>query len=94
MILHDWPDDHCIKILKNTMSAMTPGYSKILISDVVLPDKGAAVWPVQSDMTMMTVLAAMERSASQWKTLLERAGLKIIKIHEKVPESVVEAELA
>lgn len=94
MIFHDWPDDHCIKILNNTASAMIPGYSKILISDVVLPDKGTTSWPARSDLTMMTMLAAMERSASQWKTLLERAGLRITRIHEKVPESVIEAELA
>lgn len=94
MIFHDWPDEYCMRILENTTSAMTPGYSKIVISDVVLPDKGAAAWPTKSDMSMLTLLAAMERSESQWKTLLERAGLKIIKIHQNVPESVVEAELA
>ena len=94
MILHDWPDDHCVKILQNTASAMKPGYSKILISDVVLPDKGATAWPTESDFAMMSLLAAMERSASQWTNLLERAGLKVVKIHSSIPESVLEVELA
>jgi hypothetical protein len=94
MILHDWPDDHCLKILKNTASAMKPGYSKVLISDVVLPDKGATSWPTESDIGMMSLLSAMERNHSQWQSLLERAGLRIVKIWPGVPESVVEAELA
>jgi hypothetical protein len=59
---------------------MKAGYSKILISDVVLPDKGATSWPTESDIMMMSLLSAMERSASQWQNLLERAGLKIVKI--------------
>ncbi len=94
MIFHDWPDEHCLKILKNTSSAMKRNYSKLLISDVVLPDKGATSWPTESDFAMMSLLAAMERSESQWHSLLERAGMKIVKIWPGVPESVVEAELA
>lgn len=93
MILHDWPDEYCLKILKNTASAMNSG-SKVLISDVVLPDKGATSWPTESDIGMMSLLSAMERSSSQWQSLLERAGLKIVKIFRGIPESVIEAELA
>jgi hypothetical protein len=36
----------------------------------------------------------MERSESQWHSLLEAAGLKIVKIYPGIPESVIEAELA
>ena len=94
MIYHDWPDAESVKILKNTTSAMEPGYSKILISDVVLPEKGVTSWQTESDFGMMSLLAAGERTESQWTGLLERAGLKLIKIHHGLPESVVEAELA
>jgi hypothetical protein len=34
-VLHDWPDEQCRKILKNLKDVMTPGYSRILISDCV-----------------------------------------------------------
>lgn len=72
---------------------MAPGYSKILINDVVLPEKGAGRFPTQSDMTMLTLLAAMERTEAHWRTLLEKAGLKDIKIWYGDPESVIEAEV-
>lgn len=38
MILHDWPDDDCVKILSNLRDAMTPECSQILVNDAILPD--------------------------------------------------------
>jgi 6-hydroxytryprostatin B O-methyltransferase len=35
-ILHDWPDDYAVKILKNLVPALRPG-SRIIISDSVIP---------------------------------------------------------
>ena len=94
MIFHDWPDEQCVDILKNVVSAMKPGYSKVLVSDVVLPDKGATRFAAQSDIVMMCLLAGMERNETQWRQLFDRAGLKIIDIWRSTPESVIEAELA
>jgi hypothetical protein len=34
-VLHDWPDAQCREILGNVKESMTPGYSRILISDCV-----------------------------------------------------------
>ncbi len=91
MIFHDWPDAQCIEILKNTVSAMEPGYSKVLINDMVLPDVGATRYATQSDINMMALLGAMERSEDQWRRLLKLAGLEVVKIWPGVPESVIEA---
>lgn len=73
---------------------MKPGYSKLLINDMVLPSKGATRYATQSDINMMSLFTASERSAADWERLLGLAGLKIVKIWPGVPESVIEAELA
>ena len=39
MILHDWPDDYCIRILRNHIPALKDG-AKILINDFCLPPFG------------------------------------------------------
>ncbi|KAK1457234.1 hypothetical protein CCUS01_01701 [Colletotrichum cuscutae] len=39
-IMHDWPDDVCKKILASLAEAMKPGYSKLLIFEVVIPPLG------------------------------------------------------
>jgi hypothetical protein len=37
-IIHDWPDSDCIRIMERIRDAMTPGYSRLLINDAILPD--------------------------------------------------------
>ncbi|CZS93310.1 related to O-methyltransferase [Rhynchosporium agropyri] len=79
-ICHDWPDKECLKFLGNTVKAMKPGYSRLLINDQVLPDVGAELHPVTLDMTMLTYFNAMERTERQWRTLLGSLGVEIVKI--------------
>ena len=47
---------------------MTPGYSKILINELVIPDENASLFTTRSDMNMMAMLAAMERSERNGET--------------------------
>ena len=86
-VLHDWPDDKCQIILSQLASAMTPGYSKIILNELVLPDQGCGLVAAQVDLTMMVCLAATERSESQWHEVVDGAGLKIEKIWTHLPES-------
>ena len=76
---------------------MTPGYSKILLNELVLPDQGCGIIPAQVDITMMACLAATERSERQWHGLVGSAGLKIEKIwtdaHAPEAESIIELAL-
>lgn len=74
-IMHDWPDDRCVKILKHLKDAMAEE-SMILVDEMVLPDTGASWKQAQKDIQMMAGLAAMERSESQWKDLVRKAGLR------------------
>ncbi|PKY07669.1 hypothetical protein P168DRAFT_316157 [Aspergillus campestris IBT 28561] len=39
--LKDWPDNLCHKVLDNVVSAMEPGYSKILLKENVIQETGA-----------------------------------------------------
>ena len=95
-ILHDWPDDKCIEILSHIASAMTKGYSKILLNEFVIPDQGASLIAAQLDITMMVMLAGVERTESQFKELVKASGLKIAHIWGDDPdtERVLELELA
>lgn len=77
------------------MAAMTPGYSKILINELVIPDENAGTFMTRSDFTMMTLLSAMERSETQWRDLLGFVGLKVIEIWtaELESERIIECVL-
>ncbi len=96
-ILHDWPDDKCRLILQNLKMAMKVGYSKILINDLVLPEKNCSSWSAATDINMMTILAGMERTRQQWIDLLESVDLEVVKFwsspYGSEEEAVIEAVL-
>jgi hypothetical protein len=78
---------------------MTPGYSKILIVDFVLPDVQAALLPAAMDIQMMSIGAGVERCEKEWRDLLCSIGLQITNIWHggskgfSGMESVIEATL-
>lgn len=94
-VLHDWPDELCRNILANTVAAMKPGYSKVLVNENVIPDTGA-YWETTSLDLIMMEIGSGERTEHQWHALLESAGLKIVKIWtaQRGVESLIECELA
>jgi hypothetical protein len=84
-IVHDHEDEAVRKILQNTISAMTED-SVILIDDMMLPEAGAPWRATQLDITMLTCLAAKERSVNEWYALLDSVDLKIVKIWKYTEE--------
>lgn len=94
-ILHDFSDAKCQEILKNVVGAMVPGYSKLILHELVLRDVGAALFPSLIDVNMMAVLSGMVRTERQWTTLLDSVGLEIWTIHicDDGTEGLIEAVL-
>ncbi|KAL8996395.1 MAG: hypothetical protein Q9169_004086 [Polycauliona sp. 2 TL-2023] len=94
-IHHDWDDTLSLKILRRTAEAMAPGYSKMIINDMIMPRRGASSVVTNQDFHMMAVCSSIERTEQMWRDLLYEAGLKIVKIWfaEGAVESVIEAML-
>jgi demethylsterigmatocystin 6-O-methyltransferase len=84
-IMHDYPDQKCLDILARQIAAMGPK-SAILIDEIVMPNTGASIMAVQFDITMMASLGAIERTESEWRKLLDKAGLRIVNIYRYDPE--------
>lgn len=93
---HDWPDADCLRIFAHIRVAMWPGYSKLLIYEVVLPARGATSLMTTLDLQLMNCVSGLERTEAHWARLLGEAGFKIVDIfrHPRAVESVIEAELA
>lgn len=94
-VLHDWSDDDCVRILEQLKPALKPGYSTVLINELVVPDRNAS-WPITSMDHLMLVLGAMrERTQADWEKILQRAGYQIQQIYayEMGSESLIEAKL-
>ncbi|ETN46267.1 uncharacterized protein HMPREF1541_00451 [Cyphellophora europaea CBS 101466] len=94
-IFHNWPTSVARLILKNTTTAMLPGYSKLLISETVLPDQNCPLTMAGLDWGMMYLHSGLERSEQQWRDLLAAEGLKVVCVHreEDGDSSIIEAML-
>ena len=95
-ILHDYPDDKCVEIVKRVKEAMVPGYSKFLLNEHVIPAMGANWEATYLDIYMMVMFSARERTVDDWRNLLEkRCGLKICNFWDPGHgvEAIIECEV-
>ena len=94
-ILHDWDDAHGVSILENLRPALLPGYSRVLLNEIVLSEEQPTLAATSMDMMMLAHLGVRERTEAEWKAIVEKAGLKFLNVYTYpgVAESVIEAEL-
>ncbi|KAL8828619.1 MAG: hypothetical protein Q9191_002478 [Dirinaria sp. TL-2023a] len=94
-VLHDWPDTACRVILRQTIVAMTRGYSRVVVVDAVLPDVDASLFAALLDVNMMT-LSGIERTERHWRDLLTSVGLSVeeMRMGQEGREGTIVAMLA
>lgn len=91
-IIHDWDDALGIKILKNLRSAMNEN-GKVLIIEMVIPEGNEPSPSKIMDLQMLIMEGGKERTAEEYKILMEAAGLKLTRvIPTKSPYSLVEGK--
>ncbi len=78
-IIHDWADAESIQILGNIRQAMNPE-GRVLIVETVIPDTNEPFVGKWLDLNMMVMTGGKERTASEYRALLERAGLELVRI--------------
>ncbi len=66
---------------------MTPGYSMLILNEMVLPNKGASLVATERDITMMVALAATERTEQQWRDMVGKVGLTVEGVWTDAPEA-------
>lgn len=90
-IIHDWDDEHAVKILQSVRSAMNEN-GKVLIVEMVVPEGNAPHPSKILDLQMLIGTGGKERTEEEYRKLLETAGLHLTRITAtRSPLSVVEA---
>ena len=59
---------------------MIPRYSRILIVNLILPDKNVPLRASELDMAMLFLHSGAQRSAREWTELVESTGMEVVKI--------------
>ncbi|XP_068664921.1 3'-hydroxy-N-methyl-(S)-coclaurine 4'-O-methyltransferase-like [Aristolochia californica] len=95
LVLHDWSDEDCVKILSRCKEAVPRNGGKVIIVDVV--SDAEAEHPFSKprmvlDIDMLVFTGGRERTEEDWKRLLLKAGYRGCQIrHIEAIQSVIEA---
>jgi precorrin-6B methylase 2 len=77
LILHDWNDDECVRILENQLEMATPG-GRVFIIEHVIPEPETAHFAKLFDIHMMCWGRGRERTQEEYAALLEKADWKYV----------------
>jgi hypothetical protein len=80
MILHDWSDEECVKILSNIRTAAPPG-GRVFVVEHIVPAPDVPHFSKLFDIHMMCALTGCERTEDEYARLLQRAGLEHVRTH-------------
>ena len=93
-IIHDWPDDKALQILRNVRAA-AGRRATVLLVEFVIPEHNRDFPGKWVDLEMMLNLGARERTAAEYRDLLGQAGFRMTRVVQTAsPLSVVEARAA
>ena len=59
---------------------MAPGYSRLILNESVIPDIDCPAFFAAGDINMMSILAGIKRSCSQWIELLRSVGFEEVHV--------------
>lgn len=91
-IVHDWPEERALEILKNVREGINPG-GRILLIEMVAPPKGNSPHSAKLfDLMLMLLVGGKERTPAQYGELLAAAGFALERVVQTAaPVSIVEA---
>ncbi len=92
-VIHDWSDEPALKILGNLRQALDGNpRGRLILVDTVLPEDARPHPGKLLDLLMLMFPGGRERTESEWRNLLARAGFTLTRIvPTKAPDSVIEA---
>jgi hypothetical protein len=92
LIIHDWPDEQAVTILRNVRDAAGPD-GTVLLLEQVIPTHDREFPGKWVDLEMLLCFGSRERTAAEYRDLLDRAGFRMTRVVQTAsPFSFVEAK--
>lgn len=93
-ILHDWPDDRCVDILRTCRRSLNAG-GVVLVVEMLLGRPGHEAEVALSDLNMLVLPGGRERTEPEYAELFEAAGLHLTRVVDTSTRmSILEARAA
>jgi SAM-dependent methyltransferase len=87
-ILHDWPDDDAVHILRGIREVLPPD-GRVLVVDAVVGPPGEDPLAKFLDLMMLVSAGGRERTQPEWEDLLARADLRLVGASPATPTRCV-----
>ena len=82
-VIHDWDDERSVAILRTIRAAMGPE-ARLLVVEPILPERPESspfdAMLAHTDLNMLVVTGGRERTEADFRTLIERAGLRTTRV--------------
>jgi SAM-dependent methyltransferase len=78
-VIHDWDDEHAVRILDNCRRAMAPN-GKVLVVETVVPAERESPLSTLLDLNMLVMTGGRERTEPDFRRLFDAAGLTLMKM--------------
>jgi O-methyltransferase domain len=93
-IVHDWADAEADAILTAVAEAGRPSRATVLLVETVLPESPEPHWATTLDIIMLALTGGRERTATEYKRLLDLAGIDLVRtLPTATPFSIVEGRV-
>jgi pimeloyl-ACP methyl ester carboxylesterase len=76
-VLHGFDDETCLTVLRSLAKALGNTGAKIVLLEMVLPERGADVAGASFDMQMFMATRGRERTLPEWRALFAASGLAL-----------------
>ncbi|SHN05374.1 methyltransferase [Actinacidiphila paucisporea] len=90
-VIHNWPDDEVVVILRNVRRAIAPA-GRLLVIELIIPEGNGTHPGKLSDLDMMLLVGGRERTEADTRALLAKAGFRLDRVIQTAsPLSILEA---
>jgi hypothetical protein len=79
MILHDWNDEDCVRVLRSCHAAIAP-LGRLVVVEILVPEDNAPGFAQLGDINMLVVAGGQERTQSEYSALFDRAGFRLTRV--------------
>lgn len=77
-VLHDWPDDRAVRLLRRIREAIGEGEGRLLVLEQVIAPGNAWDTAKFLDIDMLVVMGGRERNLQEWRSLLLAGGFELV----------------
>jgi SAM-dependent methyltransferase len=76
-VIHDWSDEDAVAIFKN-IRAHAPAGARLVLAEAIIDESAKESFPIDLDIEMLVFASGRERTESQWRSLLDQAGFRLV----------------